>query len=163
MNENTMTIVGNLTDDPELRFTASGLAAAGFTVASTPRRFDRDAGEWRDGDTLFLRCSAWRELGEHCADSLSKGMRVVVTGRLRQSSWETADGEKRTSLQLDVDELGPSLRWATTQVTKTTSSNRTQTSGERSPWEVPPSQSQTTDQVPAAEPATAGAASQPPF
>jgi single-strand DNA-binding protein len=120
MNSDTpMTITGNLTADPELRFTASGLPVADFTVASTPRRYDKATGEWVDGDTLFLRCAAWRDLGEHCAESLAKGTRVVAAGRLRQTHWETPEGDKRTAFQLDVDEVGPSLRWATARVSKT--------------------------------------------
>jgi single-strand DNA-binding protein len=119
-NDTQMTITGNLTADPELRFTPSGHPVADFTVASTPRRYDKDSGEWVDGDPLFLRCAAWRNLGEHCAESLTKGMRVVATGRLRQTYWETPEGHKRTSFQLDVDEVGPSLRWATARVSKVT-------------------------------------------
>ncbi len=118
--ETTLTIVGNLTADPELRFTPSGHAVAEFTVASTPRSFDRQAGEWRDGDTVFLRCTAWRQLGEHAAESLAKGTRVIVTGRLRQRSFELTEGVTRTVTELDVDDLGPSLRHSTARVTRTT-------------------------------------------
>jgi single-strand DNA-binding protein len=115
-----MTIVGNLTDDPELRFTPAGVAMAKFTVASTPRIYDRTTGEYRDGEPLFMACTAWRDLAEHLAESLTKGARVVVTGRLRQSRWETENGEKRSAYGLDVEEAGPSLRFATATVRKTT-------------------------------------------
>lgn len=107
------TIIGNLTTDPELRFTQSGLAVANFTVASTPRTFDRASGEWTPGDTLFMRCTIWRQPAEHVAESLRRGDRVIVAGRLRQRSFETSDGDKRTVVELDVDEVGPSLRYAT--------------------------------------------------
>ncbi len=117
--ETIITVVGNLTDDPELRFTPSGAAVSNFTVASTPRTFDRQSGEWRDGDPLFLRCSVWRQMAEHVAESLERGMRVVVQGRLKQRSFETREGEKRTVVELDVDEVGPSLRFATAKVTRT--------------------------------------------
>jgi single-strand DNA-binding protein len=120
--ETVITIIGNLVDDPELRFTPSGAAVANFRVASTPRTFDRQAGEWRDGETLFLSCSVWRQAAENVAESLQKGMRVVVQGRLKQRSFETREGEKRTVVELDVDEVGPSLRNATAKVTKTTRS-----------------------------------------
>jgi len=113
-----ITVVGNLTADPELRFTASGAAVANFTVASTPRAFDRQANEWKDGEALFLRCSVWRETAENVAESLTKGMRVVVQGRLTQRSYETREGEKRTVVELQVDEVGPSLRYATAKVTR---------------------------------------------
>ncbi len=118
--ETTLTIVGNLTGDPELRFTPAGHAVAEFTVASTPRTYDRERGEWRDGEPLFLRCTAWRQLAEHAAESLTKGTRVIVTGRLRQRSFELSEGVTRTVTELDVDELGPSLRHSTARVTKTT-------------------------------------------
>lgn len=112
-----ITVVGNLTGDPELRFIQSGAAVVNFTVASTPRTFDRQSNEWKDGDTLFMRCSLWREAAENVAESLSKGMRVIVTGRLVSRSWE-ANGEKRTVMELQVDEVGPSLRYATAKVTR---------------------------------------------
>lgn len=117
--ETTITVIGNLTGDPELRFTPSGAAVANFTVASTPRTFDRQSNEWKDGDTLFLRCSIWREAAESVAESLTKGTRVIVTGRLVQRSYETREGEKRTVYELQVDEVGPSLRYATAKVTRT--------------------------------------------
>ncbi len=113
-----ITVVGNLTGDPELRFIQSGAAVANFTVASTPRTFDRQSNDWKDGDTLFMRCSLWREAAENVAESLTKGMRVVVTGRLVSRSWE-ANGEKRTVMEMQVDEVGPSLRYATAKVTRT--------------------------------------------
>lgn len=117
--ETTITVVGNLTSDPELRFTQSGLAVANFTIASTPRTFDRQTNEFQDGDPLFLRASAWREFAEHIAGSLTKGTRVIASGRLKQRTYETKEGEKRTSIELQVDEIGPSLRYATAQVIRT--------------------------------------------
>lgn len=117
--ETVITIIGNLTADPELRWTQAGAAVADFTVASTPRTYDRNAGEWRDGDTLFIRCSVWRETAENVAESLRKGMRVIVQGRLTQRSYETPQGERRTVVELQVDEVGPSLRRARAQVTRT--------------------------------------------
>ncbi len=117
--ETVITIIGNLTADPELRFTPSGAAVANFTVASTPRTFDRQSGEWKDGDALFMRCSVWRDAAENVAESLVRGSRVIVSGRLRQRSYETKEGEKRTVVELDVDEIGPSLRYATAKVNKT--------------------------------------------
>ena len=117
--DTTITVIGNLTADPELRFTPSGAAVANFTVASTPRTFDRQSNEWKDGDTLFLRCSIWREAAENVAESLTKGTRVIVSGRLVQRSYETREGEKRTVYELQVDEVGPSLRYASAKVTRT--------------------------------------------
>jgi single-strand DNA-binding protein len=116
--DTTITVVGNLTADPELRFTPSGAAVANFTVASTPRTFDKNSGEWKDGEALFLRCNIWRQSAENVAESLTRGMRVVVQGRLRQRSFETKEGEKRTVVELEVDEVGPSLRYATAKVNK---------------------------------------------
>lgn len=116
--DTTITVVGNLTADPELRFTPSGAAVANFTVASTPRTFDRQSGEWKDGEALFLRCNIWRQAAENVAESLTRGMRVVVQGRLRQRSFETREGEKRTVIEMEVDEVGPSLRYATAKVNK---------------------------------------------
>ena len=113
-----ITLVGNLTGDPELRFTPSGAAVANFTVASTPRTFDRQSNEWKDGETLFMRCSVWREAAENIAESLQRGTRVIVTGRLKSRSYETKEGEKRTVVELEVDEVGPSLRYASAKVTK---------------------------------------------
>jgi single-strand DNA-binding protein len=117
--ETVITIIGNVTNDPELRFTPSGAAVANFTVASTPRTFDRQSNEWKDGETLFMRCSVWREAAENVAESLVRGTRVLVSGRLRSRSYETKEGEKRTVVELDVDEVGPSLRYATAKVAKT--------------------------------------------
>jgi len=114
-----ITVVGNLTDDPELRFTPSGAAVANFTVASTPSTFNRQTNSWEDGETLFLRCSIWRQAAENVAESLQRGMRVVAQGRLKARSYETREGEKRTVFELEVDEIGPSMRYATAKVTKT--------------------------------------------
>jgi single-strand DNA-binding protein len=115
-----ITVVGNLTGDPELRFTPNGLAVASFTVASTTRVLDRNSNEWKDGDTMFLRCSVWRQYAENVAESLTKGTRVIVTGRLKQRSYETKEGEKRSVVELDVDDVGPVLRNATAKVTRAT-------------------------------------------
>lgn len=117
--DTVITVVGNLTADPELRFTPSGAAVANFTVASTPRTFDKNSNEWKDGEALFLRCSVWRQAAENVAESLHKGMAVIVQGRLKQRSYDTKEGEKRTVYELDVDEVGPSLRWATAKVNRT--------------------------------------------
>jgi len=117
--DTTLTIVGNLTADPELRFTPSGAAVADFTVASTPRRFDKTANEWRDGETLFMRCSIWRDAAENVAESLRKGMRVIAVGNLVQRSWDDRDGNKRTVVELQVEEVGPSLRKAKAVMTRT--------------------------------------------
>jgi len=117
--ETIITVVGNLTADPELRFTPSGAAVANFTVASTPRTLDKGTNEWKDGEALFLRCNVWRQAAENVAESLTRGARVVVTGRLKQRSFETREGEKRTVVELEVDEVGPSLRYATAKVNKT--------------------------------------------
>ena len=117
--ETPITLIGNLTSDPELRFTPNGAAVANFTVASTPRTFDRQTNEWRDGDSMFINCSVWRQYAENVAESLSKGTRVIVSGRLKSRSYETKEGEKRTVVELDVDEVGPSLRYASAKVTKT--------------------------------------------
>jgi single-strand DNA-binding protein len=119
--ETTITLVGNLTADPELRFTPSGAAVANFTVASTPRTFDRQTNEWRDGEAMFLNCAVWRQAAENVAESLQKGMRVIVQGRLRSRSYETRDGERRTVFEIDVDEIGPALRYATAKVTRNAS------------------------------------------
>ena len=116
--ETPITVVGNLTADPELRFTPSGAAVANFTVASTPRQFDRQTNEFKDGETLFMRCSVWREAAEHASESLHRGDRVIATGRLVSRSWQTQEGENRTVMEMQVDEVGPSMRYATAQVTK---------------------------------------------
>jgi single-strand DNA-binding protein len=118
--ETVITVIGNLTNDPELRFTPSGAAVASFTVASTPRTLDKATNEWKDGEALFLRCSIWRQAAENVAESLQRGARVIVQGRLKQRSFETKEGEKRTVIELDVDEVGPSLKYATAKVNKTT-------------------------------------------
>jgi single-strand DNA-binding protein len=114
-----ITVIGNITGDPELRFTPSGAAVANFTVASTPRQFDRQSNEWKDGETLFMRCSVWRDAAENVAESLQRGTRVIVSGRLKSRSYETKEGEKRTVIEMEVDEVGPSLRYATAKVNKT--------------------------------------------
>ncbi|NMO03487.1 single-stranded DNA-binding protein [Gordonia sp. TBRC 11910] len=121
--ETVITVVGNLTADPELRFTPSGAAVANFTVASTPRTFDRQSNEWKDGEALFMRCNIWRDAAENVTESLTKGSRVIVTGRLRQRSFETREGEKRTVVELEVDEIGPSLRYATAKVNRASRGN----------------------------------------
>lgn len=135
--ETTITVVGNLTADPELRFTPSGAAVATFTVASTPRIFDRQTGEWKDGEALFLRCNVWRQLAENVAESLTRGMRVLVQGRLRQRSYETREGEKRTVIELEVDEIGPSLRYATAKVNKVARASGSGGFGSAGPVEDP--------------------------
>jgi single-strand DNA-binding protein len=140
--ETIVTVVGNLTADPELRYTQNGLAVANFTIASTPRNFDRQANEWKDGEALFLRASVWREFAEHVAGSLTKGSRVVATGRLKQRSYETREGEKRTTIELEVDEIGPSLRYATANVTRAASTggpraNEAWAASGEDPWSTP--------------------------
>src|SRR6266536_211084 len=140
-NDTTVTMVGNLTADPDLRYTASGAALARFTVASTPRLYDRQAEGYRDGDPLFLTCTAWRDLAENIAESLTKGARVVVTGRLRLSRWETPDGQPRSAYGLDVDDLGPSLRFATAAVhrpTRVIGDGAAPTATDAAPGEPPP-------------------------
>jgi single-strand DNA-binding protein len=132
--ETTITVVGNLTADPELRFLANGTAMVKFTVASTPRTLDRESGQWKDGDPLFLSCTAWRDLAENIAESLTKGTRVVVTGRLKLSRWATDEGEKRSAYGLDVDEIGPSLKWAQVKVNRM---NRSKAGDGFTPTEVP--------------------------
>lgn len=123
--ETIITIVGNLTADPELRHTQNGIAVANLTIASTPRNFDRSSNEFKDGETLFIRATAWRELGEHVAGSLTKGTRVIATGELKQKEFETKEGEKRTSIELELQEIGPSLKYATAQVTRAASNAST--------------------------------------
>ncbi|MFE6734548.1 single-stranded DNA-binding protein [Microbacterium sp. NPDC057650] len=153
--ETVITVVGNLTADPELRYTQNGLPVANFTIASTPRTFDRQANEWKDGDALFLRASVWREFAEHVAGSLTKGMRVVAQGRLRQRSYQDREGNNRVSIELEVDEIGPSLRYATAQVTRAASTggagggggnfgggqSRPQQQVSEEPWSTPGSSS----------------------
>jgi single-strand DNA-binding protein len=121
--DTVITVIGNLTSDPELRFTPAGAAVANFTVASTPRTLDKQSGEWKDGEALFLRCSLWRQAAENVAESLTRGARVIVQGRLKQRSFETKEGEKRTVVELEVDEIGPSLRFATAKVNKVSRSS----------------------------------------
>ncbi|MFT4147980.1 MAG: single-stranded DNA-binding protein [Micrococcaceae bacterium] len=116
--ETNITVVGNLTSDPEFRFTPNGAAVVNFTIASTPRSYNRDSGQWEDGEALFLRASAWRDMAENISETLKKGMRVIASGRLKSSSYTTKDGEQRQSMQIDIDEIGPSLRYATASVTK---------------------------------------------
>lgn len=138
--ENTQTLVGNLTADPELRYTPTGTAVATFTLAHTPRTYDREHNQWRDGDPLFLRCNAWRDLAEHAAETLTKGTRVIVVGALHQRSFNTRDGEKRTTIELEVDDLGPSLRYATASLSKATRTNsNTPTTPADDPWGSAPS------------------------
>jgi single-strand DNA-binding protein len=122
--ETTITVIGNLTNDPELRFTPSGSPVANFTVASTPRTFDRQSNEWKDGETLFLRCSIWRDPAENVAESLTKGMRVIISGRLKSRTYETKEGEKRTVIEMECDEIGPSLRYANAKVNRTQRNNQ---------------------------------------
>lgn len=121
-NSNQVVLVGNLTDDPELRYTPSGTPVASFTVAINRRFRDQATGEWKDGDTSFFRCNVWRQQAENAAESLSKGTRAIVAGRLKTRSWETPDGQKRTVTEIEVDSVGPSLEWATAQVTKSSRS-----------------------------------------
>ena len=150
--ETIITVVGNLTADPELRYTQNGLPVANFTIASTPRTFDRQANEWKDGEALFLRASVWREFAEHVAGSLTKGMRVIASGRLRQRSYQDKEGQNRTAIELEVDEIGPSLRYATAQVTRAASNGggfsgansgggRPQQQASNEPWSTPGSSS----------------------
>ncbi len=144
--ETVITVVGNLTADPELRYTQNGLPVANFTIASTPRTFDRQANEWKDGEALFLRASVWRDFAEHVAGSLTKGARVIATGRLKQRSYQDREGNNRTAIELEVDEIGPSLRYATAQVTRAASSGgggggggqpRQQAAVADEPWSTP--------------------------
>ena len=130
--ETTLTIIGNLTNDPELRFTPSGSAVANFTIASTPRTFDQNSKEWKDGESLFLRAAVWKEAAENVAESLAKGMRVIAQGRLKSRSYETKEGEKRTVIEFEVDEIGPSLKYANAKV------NRTQRTGNNAPAQQQP-------------------------
>ncbi|HYO33499.1 MAG TPA: single-stranded DNA-binding protein [Nocardioidaceae bacterium] len=140
--DTTITLVGNLTDDPDLRFTPSGAAVANFTVASTPRFFDKQTNEWKDSEALFLRCSIWRQAAENVAETLQRGARVIVTGRLKQRSYETREGEKRTTFEVEVEEIGPSLKYATAKVTKTSRSGGSSggsSGGGNDPWATPAS------------------------
>ena len=132
--DTTTTVIGNATSDPELRYTTSGAAVASVTIASTPRTFDRHSGEWKDGETLFLRCNIWRQPAENLAESITRGTRLIVQGRLKQRSFQTKEGEKRTVVELDVDEIGPSLRYATAKVNKVTRTNGNTPTSEDNPW-----------------------------
>ena len=161
--DTNITIIGNLVNDPELRFTPSGAAVAKFTVASTPRYLDKATNEWKDGDSLFLQCQIWRQAAENVAESLTRGMRVLVSGRLKQRSYETKEGEKRTVFEVEVDEVGPSLRNATAKVTKTTRQG-----GSTGGFATSNSSSETSDDPWSAAPvgggwATTGSDDQPPF
>lgn len=129
MTDTIITVVGNLTADPELRFTASGTPVANFTIASTPRTYDRQTNEWKDGDTLFLRCSIWKDSAENVTETLTKGTRVIATGKLKQRSYTTRDGDNRTAIELEVDEIGPSLRYATAKITRTPRGSGSQQNG----------------------------------
>lgn len=144
-----LTIIGNLVADPELRFTPAGAAVANFTVASTPRTYDKNKNEWVDGDALFMRCNIWREAAENAAESLTRGSRVIVSGRLKQRSYETREGEKRTVVELEVDEIGPSLKYATAKVNKADrksgGARTSATATQDDPWGSPPA---TTDEAP---------------
>jgi single-strand DNA-binding protein len=157
--ETVITVVGNLVDDPELRFTPSGAAVANFRIASTPRTFDKQSNEWKDGDALFLSCSVWRQAAENVAESLQKGMRVVVQGRLKQRSYETREGEKRTVVELDVEEVGPSLKYATAKVARVQRSgggggynSQGGGGGGDDPWASAPAQGSGQPAQPAAQP-----------
>jgi single-strand DNA-binding protein len=137
VGETPLTVVGNLTDDPELRYTPAGVAMAKFTVASTPRTYDKTSGQWQDGTAMFLRCTAWRELANHIADTLAKGTRVVVTGRLRQHNWQNDQGENRSMLALEVDDIGPSLRFATAKVERVQRNGATASGPANDAWNTP--------------------------
>ena len=160
--ETVITVIGNLVEDPELRFTPSGAAVAKFRVASTPRTFDKQTNEWKDGESLFLACSVWRQAAEHVAESLTRGMRVIVQGRLKQRSYEDREGVKRTVYELDVDEIGASLRNATAKVTKASRSGGGQQQGGQSSsggWGGQAQQSSSQDPWASQAPAAAGASS----
>ena len=154
--DTVITLVGNLVDDPELRFTPSGAAVAKFRIASTPRTFDKQLNEWKDGESLFLSCQVWRQAAEHVAESLQRGMRVIVQGRLRQRSYETREGEKRTVFEVEVDEVGPSLRSATAKVTKASRSGGGGSASQQAPADDPWATARPGSQQPAQTP-------EPPF
>ncbi len=166
--ETIMTVVGNLTADPELRFTPSGAAVANFTVASTPRKFNAQTNQWEDMDALFMRCNVWRQAAENVAESLTRGSRVIVTGRLRQRSYDTKEGEKRTVVELEVDEIGPSLKYATAKVNKVSRGSggggfgggNQATSGGDDPWGSAPQAGASTGGFGGAR---AGSDDEPPF
>ncbi|ADG96769.1 single-strand binding protein [Segniliparus rotundus DSM 44985] len=163
--DTVITVVGNLTADPELRFTPTGAAVANFTVASTPRMFDRQTNEWKDGEALFLRCNIWREAAENVAESLTRGSRVIVTGRLKQRSYETREGEKRTVVELEVDEIGPSLRYSTAKVNRAARGGSSGGGGGRSggygddPWASAPAG----DDFPSSSSRSGSGDDEPPF
>jgi single-strand DNA-binding protein len=161
--ETIVTVVGNLTADPELRYTQNGVAVANFTIASTPRLYDKQSGEWKDGEALFMRASVWREFAEHVASSLTKGSRVVATGRLRQRSYETKEGEKRTSIELEVDEIGPSLRYATAAIQRQASTGGKAGIPADDSWSAPQAGSATQDPWAQAAPSDAGPVEDAPF
>ena len=174
--ETTITVVGNLVADPELRFTPSGAAVASFRIASTPRSFDKNTNEWKDGESLFLTCSVWRQYAENVAESLTKGTRVIVTGRLKQRSYETREGEKRTVFEIEVEEVGPSLRYATAKVTRAARgaggggySGGAASGGGDDPWATPaqgqsaPSYGGGQAPAPARDPWAAQPSDEPPF
>lgn len=149
--DTVITVVGNLVDDPELRYTPSGSAVAKFKIASTPRAYDKQTGQWKDGEALFLMCNAWRQLAENITESLAKGARVIAQGRLRQRSYETREGEKRTIIDLAVDDIGPSLKWSTAKTTKASrpSATRSASPVDDDPWSTePPTQNTHIDQAP---------------
>ncbi|MGG2461741.1 single-stranded DNA-binding protein [Streptomyces sp. RGM 3693] len=157
IGEVPVTIIGNLTADPELRFTNNGAALAKFTVASTPRTYDKASGQWTDGTAAFFRCAAWRQLAEHIADSLTKGSRVVLSGRIRQHNWQTPEGENRSMLAVEVDDIGPSLQFATATVQRTPRNNPA--SANNDPWDMASADRPTPNAAAPADPA----ADQPPF
>ncbi len=172
--ETIITVIGNVTDDPELKFTPSGAAVANFTIASTPRTFDRQSNEWKDGDTLFLRCAAWRQLAENVAESLQKGQRVIVTGALKVRQYERQDGSKGTSVEMNVEEVGPSLRYATAKVTRISRSDNggnggsnAASSSESNPWggsqQQPAANPWSTQPAAAQTDAWGGSNDEPPF
>ena len=158
-----ITVVGNTTAAPEIRYFPSGASVANFTLASTPRYFDRASGEWQDSEALFLRCNAWGQLGEHIADSVPSGARVVVQGRLKTRSFENQDGEKRTVIELEVDELGPSLKYATATITKAAKRSTPTTTAPSEPTHTPAAVDDPWAVAPESALATAGAGSEPPF
>ncbi|WP_405658198.1 single-stranded DNA-binding protein [Streptomyces sp. RK9] len=145
--ETPITIVGNLTADPEVQFTTTGSALAKFTVASTPRTFDKDSGQWKDGTSTFFRCAAWRSLAEHVAESLTKGSRVVLSGRIRQHNWQTPEGENRSMLAVEVDDIGASLRFTTVTVNAKRSAQSTQATGD-DPWNTAGKPAEKTADIP---------------
>lgn len=161
--ETNITLIGNLTADPELRFTPSGAAVANFTVASTPRTFDRQSNDWKDGETLFLNCSIWRQAAENVAETLTKGTRVIVSGRLKSRSYDDREGNKRTVFEVDVDEIGPSLRYATAKVTRTSSGSNWQGGGSNNDNSWQPSNEASSNRSAGADPWAGAQSDEPPF